>query len=70
MRNVSLVARAFQLQKYFSGCFKSQITFLTLSQYSGDPTASNIKFFLLVDRVPLRAFHVKVKVIVGLKVLD
>ena len=43
--DVPALAPTFELQKHFSGCFKSRMNFLTLVQYSGDPNASYIKNF-------------------------
>ena len=42
---VPSLAPTFELQKHFSGCFKSRMNFSTLVQYSGGPNASYIKKF-------------------------
>ena len=43
--NVPSLAQTFELQKHFSGCFKSWMNFSTLVQYSGGLNASYIKKF-------------------------
>ena len=43
--NVPSLAPTFELQKHFSGCFKSWMNFSTLVQYSGGLNASYIKNF-------------------------
>ena len=43
--DVPSLARTFELQKHFSGCFKSWMNFSTLVQYSGVLNASYIENF-------------------------